>query len=414
MGVLRYQWRVGTPTSTPGRTSIPISTRRPDISIRVATRPSCTAPGRCRDRVTVLFRAFMVIPHYVVLFFVSLAGSVVLFAAWFVVLFTGTWPEGHAAVLYRLDAVDHPGAGLSAPGHRSYPRSASMREDGAEPRSEPAPSMSDERPPAPDDRGRRLGDGHRRHRHPRIRGRRRRFRTPVRDAGLPHRWAGVSPSQLLALGRQNLGRRTLGRRTLGRRTLGRRTLVPDPRRRTLGRRPSGAGPSPSGLLPPGTYPAAGVVRTRRGVRTAVAGAGCLGPVHPTAADPVAGCGRRGRPRRLPVVRDPDRDHHDIRRSKHTLSSEVARPARGDHRHPQPRPDRPECRQAHLSLGRIKVAGGLAPFMPTRLAPPACPTREATPPCPGARCSTTTPPGPPRSSKPLTVATPRRSPKRNEI
>lgn len=35
-----------------------------------------------------------VIPAYVVVYFVGIAASVVLLAAWFVVLFAGKWPEG--------------------------------------------------------------------------------------------------------------------------------------------------------------------------------------------------------------------------------------------------------------------------------------------------------------------------------
>jgi uncharacterized protein DUF4389 len=94
MGVLRYQWRVNAYLYA-------WTDQYPDFHppagyIDPGRYPAvlyCARP-LSRDRVTVLFRAFMVIPHYVVLFFVSLAGSVVLFAAWFVVLFTGTWPEG--------------------------------------------------------------------------------------------------------------------------------------------------------------------------------------------------------------------------------------------------------------------------------------------------------------------------------
>ena len=41
-----------------------------------------------------LFRIFMVIPQYIVLYFVGIAAGVLLLIAWFIVLFTGRWPEG--------------------------------------------------------------------------------------------------------------------------------------------------------------------------------------------------------------------------------------------------------------------------------------------------------------------------------
>ena len=47
-----------------------------------------------RNRVTVFFRMLMVIPHYVVLAFVSIAAFVVYVIAWFAVLFTGHMPVG--------------------------------------------------------------------------------------------------------------------------------------------------------------------------------------------------------------------------------------------------------------------------------------------------------------------------------
>ena len=49
-------------------------------------------PAR-RRRVTVFFRAVLVIPQLVVLYFVNLAALIVLFAGWFAVLFTGRWPQ---------------------------------------------------------------------------------------------------------------------------------------------------------------------------------------------------------------------------------------------------------------------------------------------------------------------------------
>lgn len=47
-----------------------------------------------RNRLTVFFRAVLVLPHLLMLAFLAIAVSFVVFIAWFVVLFTGKWPEG--------------------------------------------------------------------------------------------------------------------------------------------------------------------------------------------------------------------------------------------------------------------------------------------------------------------------------
>jgi hypothetical protein len=47
-----------------------------------------------RNRLTVAFRIILVIPHVVVLLFLSIAGAVVALIGFFAVLFTGHWPEG--------------------------------------------------------------------------------------------------------------------------------------------------------------------------------------------------------------------------------------------------------------------------------------------------------------------------------
>lgn len=47
-----------------------------------------------RSRLTIFFRAFMVIPHVVVLYFLALAAGIVLVIGFFAVLFLGRWPEG--------------------------------------------------------------------------------------------------------------------------------------------------------------------------------------------------------------------------------------------------------------------------------------------------------------------------------
>ena len=47
-----------------------------------------------RDRVAVGLRLLLAIPHFVVLFFVLLAWGFTTIAAWFIILFTGTYPQG--------------------------------------------------------------------------------------------------------------------------------------------------------------------------------------------------------------------------------------------------------------------------------------------------------------------------------
>jgi hypothetical protein len=53
-----------------------------------------------RSRLTTFFRLFTAIPAMVLTFFYVLAAEVVVFLAWFVLLFTGRWPEG----MYRFVA----------------------------------------------------------------------------------------------------------------------------------------------------------------------------------------------------------------------------------------------------------------------------------------------------------------------
>lgn len=47
-----------------------------------------------RNRITVLFRLFMLIPHLIVLYVFSIVAGVVLFISWFAALFTGRVPDG--------------------------------------------------------------------------------------------------------------------------------------------------------------------------------------------------------------------------------------------------------------------------------------------------------------------------------
>jgi hypothetical protein len=51
-------------------------------------------PAGPRDRMTVGLRLLLAIPHLIVLAFVLLAWGVTTIAAWFIILFTGTYPRG--------------------------------------------------------------------------------------------------------------------------------------------------------------------------------------------------------------------------------------------------------------------------------------------------------------------------------
>jgi hypothetical protein len=94
VAVLRYQWRVtaflyGLTTSYPGFPVIAGYADPGDYpAVLYSARPTA------RRRVTVLFRAVLVIPPLVVLYFASLAAFAVLVIGWFAVLVTGRWPAG--------------------------------------------------------------------------------------------------------------------------------------------------------------------------------------------------------------------------------------------------------------------------------------------------------------------------------
>ena len=47
-----------------------------------------------RNRLTVAFRLFLAIPHFIALTFVLLAWCLTTVAAWFIILFTGAYPSG--------------------------------------------------------------------------------------------------------------------------------------------------------------------------------------------------------------------------------------------------------------------------------------------------------------------------------
>jgi Domain of unknown function (DUF4389) len=58
--------------------------------LRVDVTPDITG----RNRVTVFFRYFLLIPQVIVLLFVGLAAGVAIVIAWFAVIITGKWPDG--------------------------------------------------------------------------------------------------------------------------------------------------------------------------------------------------------------------------------------------------------------------------------------------------------------------------------
>jgi uncharacterized protein DUF4389 len=51
-------------------------------------------PAGSRDRLTVGFRLLLGIPHFIVLAFLLLAWTCTTIVAWFIILFTGTYPQG--------------------------------------------------------------------------------------------------------------------------------------------------------------------------------------------------------------------------------------------------------------------------------------------------------------------------------
>ena len=94
VAVLRYQWRVtaflyGLTTTYPGFRAVAGYMDPGDYpAVLYSARPAT------RQRLTVAFRAVLVIPQIVVLYFVNLAAFVVLIIGWFAVLFAGRWPLG--------------------------------------------------------------------------------------------------------------------------------------------------------------------------------------------------------------------------------------------------------------------------------------------------------------------------------
>ncbi|MHB8681559.1 MAG: DUF4389 domain-containing protein [Acidimicrobiales bacterium] len=94
VGVLRYQWRVLAYLYawTEEYPSFSLPKGYGDDGSHPAVLSS--VPDASRNRVTVFFRGIMVIPQYLVIYFMGIAAGAVALVAWFAVLFTGKWPEG--------------------------------------------------------------------------------------------------------------------------------------------------------------------------------------------------------------------------------------------------------------------------------------------------------------------------------
>jgi hypothetical protein len=94
MAVFRYQWRVysylyGLTATYPGFRVVAGYVDPGDYdAVLYSARPVE------RRRLTVFFRALLVIPQVVVLYLVSIGALVVLVIGWFAVLITGRWPQG--------------------------------------------------------------------------------------------------------------------------------------------------------------------------------------------------------------------------------------------------------------------------------------------------------------------------------
>jgi hypothetical protein len=93
MGVLRHQWRVT--TFLYGWTDVYPPFSPPAGHVDPGDFPAvlyCARP-LARNRLTVAFRAILVLPHLVALAAVGVAVGAVLLVAWVAVVATGQWPE---------------------------------------------------------------------------------------------------------------------------------------------------------------------------------------------------------------------------------------------------------------------------------------------------------------------------------
>lgn len=94
VGVQRWQWRAGT-------YSLFLYDKYPPFQLDSGendpgTEPALFAVSRPveRNRLTCALRIIWAIPAIIVVYFIEIGLGVVSFIAWFVVLFTGQWPEG--------------------------------------------------------------------------------------------------------------------------------------------------------------------------------------------------------------------------------------------------------------------------------------------------------------------------------
>ncbi len=98
----RYQWRVETYV-------LFMRNEYPKFEFDTAATDSRTDPAFLEidrqdeyGRWKPLYKWFLAIPHYVVLFFLFIGAFFVMLGAFFAVLFTGTWPEGLRDYIIKL------------------------------------------------------------------------------------------------------------------------------------------------------------------------------------------------------------------------------------------------------------------------------------------------------------------------
>ena len=94
--LLRYQTRVTTYTMFLQEEYPPFEypSEGPDMGDYPHTRVEMAPELEGRNRLTTFFRYFLLIPHYVVLYFIGIAVALVFTVAWFAVIILGRWPEG--------------------------------------------------------------------------------------------------------------------------------------------------------------------------------------------------------------------------------------------------------------------------------------------------------------------------------
>jgi hypothetical protein len=94
VGVLRYRWRINAFLFAWTDTYPGFSTPAGYVDPGDFPAVLYCARSQHRNRITVALRLLLLIPQYVVLYFVAIAAGVVLLLAWVAVLVTGRWPAG--------------------------------------------------------------------------------------------------------------------------------------------------------------------------------------------------------------------------------------------------------------------------------------------------------------------------------